>query len=108
MLFVQLACCTDASGLVTVFLMVHQILERQLLLHSLQRTPTFLFVKVCSREEMVGFTENAKCLHIRKVFDDACCSQLSCILVDNTERLLDYGLIGPRYSNLTLQHSSYF
>jgi vesicle-fusing ATPase len=28
---------------------------------------------------------------------------LSCILVDNIERLLDYGPIGPRYSNLTLQ-----
>ena len=28
---------------------------------------------------------------------------LSCVLVDNVERLLDYGPIGPRYSNLTLQ-----
>lgn len=28
---------------------------------------------------------------------------LSCIVVDNVERLLDYGPIGPRYSNLTLQ-----
>jgi vesicle-fusing ATPase len=28
---------------------------------------------------------------------------MSCILVDNVERLLDYGPIGPRYSNLTLQ-----
>lgn len=38
-----------------------------------------------------------------QVFDDAYRSQLSCILVDNIERLLDYGPIGPRYSNLTLQ-----
>lgn len=36
-------------------------------------------------------------------FDDAYRSTLSCILVDNIERLLDYGPIGPRYSNLTLQ-----
>ena len=28
---------------------------------------------------------------------------LSCVVVDNIERLLDYGPIGPRYSNLTLQ-----
>jgi vesicle-fusing ATPase len=28
---------------------------------------------------------------------------MSCIVVDNVERLLDYGPIGPRYSNLTLQ-----
>jgi vesicle-fusing ATPase len=52
---------------------------------------------------MVGFTESAKCLHIRKFFDDAYRSTLSCIVVDNIERLLDYGPIGPRYSNLTLQ-----
>lgn len=38
-----------------------------------------------------------------QIFDDAYRSQLSCILVDNIERLLDYGSIGPRYSNLTLQ-----
>ena len=28
---------------------------------------------------------------------------MSCVLVDSLERLLDYGPIGPRYSNLTLQ-----
>ena len=28
---------------------------------------------------------------------------MSCVVVDNIERLLDYGPIGPRYSNLTLQ-----
>lgn len=38
-----------------------------------------------------------------KIFDDAYRSMLSCIVVDNVERLLDYGPIGPRYSNLTLQ-----
>lgn len=38
-----------------------------------------------------------------QVFDDAYRSTLSCVLVDNIERLLDYGPIGPRYSNLTLQ-----
>ena len=28
---------------------------------------------------------------------------MSCVVVDNIERLLYYGPIGPRYSNLTLQ-----
>ncbi|XP_033608381.1 vesicle-fusing ATPase 1-like [Cryptotermes secundus] len=37
------------------------------------------------------------------VFDDAYRSQLSCILVEDTERLLDYYQIGPRYCSLTLQ-----
>ncbi|KAJ9581859.1 hypothetical protein L9F63_003790, partial [Diploptera punctata] len=78
-------------------------LEKTALAAQLAKNSDFPFVKVCSPEEMVGFTESAKCLYIRKVFDDAYRSQLSCILVDNIERLLDYGPIGPRYSNLTLQ-----
>ena len=28
---------------------------------------------------------------------------MSCVVVDNLESLIDYGPIGPRYSNLTLQ-----
>jgi len=52
---------------------------------------------------MVGFSESAKCAQIRKFFDDAYRSELSCLLVDNVERLLDYGAIGPRYSNIVLQ-----
>jgi len=61
------------------------------------------FVKVVSPEDMVGYTEAAKCTTIRKIFDDAYRSDFSCIIVDNIERLIDYGAIGPRYSNLTLQ-----
>lgn len=52
---------------------------------------------------MRGYTETAKCLQIVKIFDDAYRSQLSCIIVDNIERLLDYSPIGSRYSNLALQ-----
>ena len=63
----------------------------------------FPFVKICSPDDMVGFTESAKCMTIRKIFDDAYRSSMSCIVVDNIERLIDYGPIGPRYSNLTLQ-----
>ncbi|GFG30720.1 hypothetical protein Cfor_11558 [Coptotermes formosanus] len=94
---------TDASGLVSVLLEGPPNSGKTALAAQLAKNSDFPFVKVCSPEEMVGFTESAKCLHIRKVFDDAYRSQLSCILVDNIERLLDYGPIGPRYSNLTLQ-----
>lgn len=37
------------------------------------------------------------------MFDDAYKSQLSCVVVDDIERLLDYVPIGPRFSNLVLQ-----
>lgn len=70
---------------------------------TLAKESGFPFIKICSPEDMVGFTESAKCLRIKKVFEDAYRSSMSCILVDNIERLLDYGPIGPRYSNITLQ-----
>lgn len=103
MLFVQQARATDTSGLVSVLLEGPPNSGKTALAAQLAKNSDFPFVKVCSPEEMIGYTESAKCLYIRKVFDDAYRSQLSCILVDNIERLLDYGPIGPRYSNLTLQ-----
>lgn len=36
-------------------------------------------------------------------FDDAYRSELSCIVVDDLECLIDYVPIGPRFSNVVLQ-----
>ncbi|KAJ3626351.1 hypothetical protein MTP99_016851 [Tenebrio molitor] len=102
-LFTQQAQAKDTSGLVSVLIEGPPNAGKTALAAQLAKESDFPFIKVCSPEEMVGYTETAKCLHIRKVFDDAYRSTLSCILVDNIERLLDYGPIGPRYSNLTLQ-----
>lgn len=63
----------------------------------------FPFIKICSPEDMVGFSESAKCQAIKKIFEDAYKSQVSCVVVDDIERLLDYVPIGPRFSNLVLQ-----
>ena len=38
-----------------------------------------------------------------KVFTDAYKSELSCVVVDDIESLLDYAPIGPRFSNFVLQ-----
>ncbi|KAF4521414.1 hypothetical protein B566_EDAN010571 [Ephemera danica] len=102
-LLINQARSTEASGLVAVLLEGPPNSGKTALAAQLAKASDFPFVKICSPEEMVGFTESAKCLQIRKIFDDAYRSVLSCILVDNIERLLDYGPIGPRYSNLTLQ-----
>ncbi|KAI8127984.1 vesicle-fusing ATPase 1 [Lucilia cuprina] len=103
MLYVQQARATESSGLVSVLIEGSPNSGKSALAAKLAKMSDFPFVKVCSPEDMVGYTESAKCLHIRKIFDDAYRSMLSCIVVDNVERLLDYGPIGPRYSNLTLQ-----
>lgn len=103
MLLIQQARSTESSGLVSVLLEGPPNSGKTALAAQLAKNSDFPFIKVCSPEEMVGFTESAKCLQIRKYFDDAYRSVLSCVVVDNIERLLDYGSIGPRYSNLTLQ-----
>ena len=52
---------------------------------------------------MVGYSEHDKRTQLCKIFEDAYKSPLSCILIDNVERLLDYSPIGVPYSNLVLQ-----
>jgi len=52
---------------------------------------------------MIGYTELEKCSQLQKIFEDAYKSPLSCIIIDNVERLLNYSTIGPIYSNLMLQ-----
>ena len=61
------------------------------------------FIKVVSPENMIGYSESAKCQAIKKIFDDAYRSELSCIIVDDIERLIDYVPFGPRFSNTILQ-----
>ena len=102
-LLIQQAASNDGPGLVSIMLEGAPNSGKTALAAHLAVNSGFPFVKICSPEDMVGFTESAKCATIRKIFDDAYRSMMSCILVDNIERLLDYGPIGPRYSNLTLQ-----
>merc|ERR1719336_2837744 len=91
------------SGLVSLLLEGAPNAGKTALAASLAKQSGFPFVKICSPDDMIGFTESAKCSTIRKIFDDAYRSHQSCVIVDNIERLIDYGPIGPRYSNLTLQ-----
>lgn len=102
-LLIQQARSPDTRGLVSVLLEGPPNSGKTALAAKLALRSDFPFVKLCSPEDMVGYTETAKCQMIKKVFDDAYKSHYSCILVDSIERLLDYGAIGPRYSNLVLQ-----
>lgn len=102
-LLIQQARSGVGSGLVSILLEGAPNAGKTALAALLAKTSGFPFVKICSPEDMVGFTESAKCTQIRKVFDEAYRSTMSCVVVDNIERLIDYGPIGPRYSNLTLQ-----
>ncbi|KAL3740106.1 hypothetical protein ACJRO7_021395 [Eucalyptus globulus] len=63
----------------------------------------FPYVKIVSAETMIGLHENTERAQIEKVFEDAYKSPLSIIILDDLERLLEYGAIGPRFSNLISQ-----
>lgn len=102
-LYTEQVRASETSSLVSILIEGPPNAGKSALAAKIAKLSDFPFTKVCSPDEMVAFTESAKCLQIRKIFDDAYRSTLSCIVVDNIERLLDYGPIGPRYSNITLQ-----
>src|SRR5690606_3048441 len=103
LVLIQQAKDAHSTGLVTVLIEGAPKTGKTALAARLAIASEFPFIKLCSPDTMVGYTETAKCQMIRKVFDDAYKSTFSCIIVDNIERLLDYAAIGNRYSNLVLQ-----
>ncbi|KAM6450038.1 vesicle-fusing ATPase isoform 1-T1 [Liasis olivaceus] len=102
-LLVQQVKNSDRTPLVSVLLEGPPHSGKTALAAKIAEESNFPFIKICSPDKMIGFSETAKCQAIKKIFDDAYKSQLSCVVVDDIERLLDYVPIGPRFSNLVLQ-----
>ncbi|XP_028286729.1 vesicle-fusing ATPase-like isoform X2 [Parambassis ranga] len=94
---------SDRTPLVSVLLEGPPNSGKTALAAKISEDSQFPFIKICSPDKMIGHSEIAKCQAIKKIFDDAYKSQLSCVVVDDIERLLDYVPIGPRFSNLVLQ-----
>jgi len=70
---------------------------------TLAKDSKFPLMRLISAEDMVGYSESAKCLKIAKVFQDTYKSPLSVVVLDDIERLLEYVPIGHRFSNAVLQ-----
>uniref|UniRef100_A0AAY4D5I0 Vesicle-fusing ATPase n=1 Tax=Denticeps clupeoides TaxID=299321 RepID=A0AAY4D5I0_9TELE len=102
-LLVQQTKNSDRTPLVSVLLEGPPHSGKTALAAKIAEDSQFPFIKICSPDKMIGHSEIAKCQAIKKIFDDAYKSQLSCVVVDDIERLLDYVPIGPRFSNLVLQ-----
>ncbi|KAI0225598.1 Vesicle-fusing ATPase [Lamellibrachia satsuma] len=94
---------SERTPLITVLLEGPPNSGKTALAATIAKNSDFPFLKICTPENMIGFHEAAKCLAIKKIFDDAYKSCQSCIVLDDIERLLDYVPIGPRFSNLVLQ-----
>nr|XP_043906579.1 vesicle-fusing ATPase isoform X2 [Solea senegalensis] len=102
-LLVQQTKNSDRTPLVAVLLEGPPHSGKTALAAKIAEDSQFPFIKICSPDKMIGHSEISKCQAIKKVFDDAYKSQLSCVVVDDIERLLDYVPIGPRFSNMVLQ-----
>ena len=102
-LFIDQVKTSDVTPLVTVLLHGHSGAGKTAVAATLAKESGFPFVKVLSPDSLVGLGEANKCAVIYKMFTDAYKSPLSCIVVDDLERLLEYAPIGPRYSNAVLQ-----
>jgi len=102
-LFIQQVRASSRTPLVSVLLEGPPGSGKTALAAQLAKASDYPYVKYISPDNLVGYSENAKCSKITKVFEDAYKSPLSCIVVDDIERLLDYVRIGPRFSNIVLQ-----
>ncbi|KAL6220996.1 hypothetical protein ACLB2K_008749 [Fragaria x ananassa] len=64
----------------------------------------FPFVRIISAESMINLhDERAKCVHLKNMFEEAYKSQLSIIILDDIERLMEFIPIGPRFSTMIYQ-----
>jgi vesicle-fusing ATPase len=63
----------------------------------------FPFVRVISSDNFVGMSENGKVGAIVKIFEDAYKTRMSCIILDDLERLCEFINVGPRFSNTIIQ-----
>jgi len=61
------------------------------------------FIRMIRPESLIGYSEGTRAHKIQADFEDAYKSNLSIIVIDNIERLLEFVGLGMRFSNAVLQ-----
>lgn len=94
---------SEMTPLVTILLEGKPNSGKTALAAKIAMNSNFPFLKFCTPQSMISFSEIAKGEAIKKIFNDAYKSEISCVVVDDIESMLDYAPIGPRFSNFVLQ-----
>lgn len=63
----------------------------------------FPYIKFITAEMLIGYNDSTKCSIIRKAFDDSYKSNMSVIVLDDIERLIEFSQGDMRYNNTLLQ-----
>ncbi len=63
----------------------------------------FPFIKLISAKDMIGKNEAGKVEYINKIFADAYKSPQNIVVIDDIETIIDWVVIGPRFSNTVWQ-----
>lgn len=91
------------SPLVTMLVHGEPGSGKSTIVNEICKATKFPFVKLLSAENMIGFSEQQRLSAIRSVFEKAYESSMSCIMIDDIERLIEWVPINNRYSNSVLQ-----
>jgi vesicle-fusing ATPase len=62
----------------------------------------FPLIKIISAKELAGMSDYQKINHIITIFEKAYRSEMSCIIIDGLEKLIQFNAFGPRFSNEVL------
>jgi vesicle-fusing ATPase len=101
--FVELVRDSERTPLMSVLLEGAAGTGKTALAATVAMASGFPYIKFVSAESFVGATEAFKLQKIAKVFEDAYKTPLSCVVLDDIERLVEYVPMGQRFSNNLLQ-----
>jgi len=90
---------SEKTQLLTLLLDGEQGAGKTALAATLALKSQFPFVKFLSADDLIGRNEFIKIQEIVKIFEDAYKSELSLIVLDDIERLIEFIQLGCRFSN---------